>query len=284
MNRKPLIVLANFYQGIRVDKLDSLPIPAYHLVDWHIYQQSINRNLNDQTISTMFSRGCPYSCAYCANPLLNGNTVRYKGIEAISHEVDYLVQTYGVKLLNIWDDTFTIPKERLHSFCRLMSIRGVKWICNSRPDIISKEDVIEMKKAGCDMIYFGVESSSNEVLEKLGRRYTSECVVRVFQFCRDHGVKTIAGLMIGTPYDSRESILNNYRFIENLRPHGVSYQIFRAYPGTKFYTSNCDDNVTTQRPKNNAFFSYNNASDLTETELLSLYRYGYERFYKGKYT
>lgn len=219
-----------------VFNLDSLPEYAYDLVDITKYQLATHRKaLPPPFISFMTSRGCPFNCKYCQTPNMFGRTMRYRSAKLVYEECMKLKSHTNFQSIVFWDDTFTANKVRTLELCSYLQKLNVKWMCNTRVDRVDKELLIRMKEAGCEVIFFGVESFHKPTLEFLNRT-TNETVVRgTFGLCREVGIQTVAAMMIGTPYDSLESIEVNTEKLKSLQPDKVYISIYNATVGSEEY-------------------------------------------------
>lgn len=107
----------------------------------------------------MSSRGCPGRCKFCASGSdAIENKVRFRSVENVAAEIDYLRETYGVKHLEFIDDCFSINKRRMKEMCEYLEGTGLTWVCKSRVDTLNREILSVMKRAGCQSIFLGLES------------------------------------------------------------------------------------------------------------------------------
>ncbi|MFC1892381.1 B12-binding domain-containing radical SAM protein, partial [Thermodesulfobacteriota bacterium] len=155
------------------EDLDSVPFPDRETVPWKDYLEAWYSR--KPFMNMMTSRGCPYHCAFCLWPQsMYGHKQRFRSLDNVFEELRFLVNSYGLKEVNIDDGTFTTDRKRVMEFCqRLREERlGIIWTCNGRVDNIDEDMLKEMKRAGCKMIRLGVESGSQEVLDKIRKGLT----------------------------------------------------------------------------------------------------------------
>ncbi|MBC7130961.1 B12-binding domain-containing radical SAM protein, partial [Candidatus Bathyarchaeota archaeon] len=165
-----------------IDDLDELPFPARHLLQMDRYDRNIEY-LDEKPADVMnVVRGCPYNCRFCETKKIWGYKCRAFSPERIINEIRHLMDNYGSKGVYFIGDNFTIFKDKTLEFCRLLKARGIEleWACDTRVDLVSKELLKEMKKAGCKTIWFGVESGSPRILEKLNKGVTIEQIKEAF--------------------------------------------------------------------------------------------------------
>lgn len=235
-----------------ITDLDSLPIPDRSFFDVVSYTFPAS-------IST--SRGCPGNCIFCAATALSGGCYRTRSAKNIVDEFIYL-KDLGFKHVNIIDDTMTANIDRLDEFLNIMINQNIKmnWNCESRVDIMTKSLLQKMKEAGCVSIQFGVEAGSQEMLDCLKKNVTMEQIRNVFTWSKELGITTATCLIIGQPYDTKDTLKETVSFALELQELGarVVFSVSTPYPGTFMY-NNPDklglkildtdfDNYTTQIP------------------------------------
>lgn len=219
-----------------IENLDALPEYAYDLVDINKYQLSTHRKaLSAPFVSFMTSRGCPYGCKYCQTPNMFGSSIRVRSARLVYEECRKLKEKTNFNSIVFWDDTFTANRKYTLELCTYLKELDVKWMCNTRVDRVDKELLLKMKDAGCEVIFFGVESFQEETLRLLNRTTNENAVFEAFSLCREIGIQTVAALMIGTPYDNLESIEYNTKRLKAMQPDKVYISIYNATVGSEEY-------------------------------------------------
>jgi len=220
-----------------ISDLDQIPFPARHLLPMHLYDRAIEF-LSVKPVDTMnVTRGCPYNCAFCETNKLWGRTCRAFSPHRVVEEIDHLVENYGSKGIYFVYDNFTIQKKRTIEICRLIKEHklDIEWVCDTRVDLISRELLEEMKDAGCRTIWFGVESGSSRILEKLNKGVTLEQTVHAFKLCKEEGVQTASSFMLGIPGETARDMEATFNFAKKLDPDWCQFNIFIAYPSSVLY-------------------------------------------------
>lgn len=217
-----------------IQDVDSIPFPARHLIDNRPYFRPDTGALQ-ATIVT--NRGCPFPCVFCLAPHVSGNKVRHRSPENVIAELRECVEKHGIRDFLFRSDLFTANKRWVMSLCKAIQEEGLKidWSCNSRVDTLNEEMLIEMKKAGCWLISFGVESGDPGMLEKMRKMVDFDKIEPAIRLCRKVGVKSSVYLLIGLPWESRETFERTKRFARQLDPDFIEF--FYSYPfyGTQFY-------------------------------------------------
>jgi len=219
-----------------VKDLDKLPFIDRDIIPWRNYHESWR--LHDEFTYMMASRGCPYKCTFCSWPqMLYGSKLRFRGVSNVLDEMQMLVEKHGVKELFFDDDTFTCNRKWMKEFCDGIGERGIDvvWSCNGRVDNVDKDMSGWMGSAGCRLIKFGVESSSQETLDRIQKGYTIEQVRNSFKATRESGIMRHGTVMLGYPWERREDLRNTIEFVKELDVDTVQFSIPVVYPGTKLF-------------------------------------------------
>ncbi|MBI4100142.1 radical SAM protein [Candidatus Microgenomates bacterium] len=277
-------VINDFYPLI--ENLDDLPIPDRTLLPKNIHY--FNPIVRKVPFTTMFSaRGCPGLCVFCASPIFYGHRVRLRSAQSVLAEFEE-IKRLDFKEVFIRDEIFTASKKRVLEICEGMIKKDLKisWICSSRIDSIDREMLKIMKRAGCHLIRFGVESGSQEILDnsKKGIRLTQ--TKKVFRWCRKFGIDTHAHLMIGMPGDTVGTIKKTIDFAVDLNPSLATFGICTPFPGTRLFTQVATrfpeivDGSAADLSKLHTSAFYNRVfTEVSEEELGRLLRLAYRKFY-----
>lgn len=216
----------------RIKHPEELPMPAYELLHAEKYfEPFMPRPLG----LIQSARGCPYSCNYCVRSF--GKKLTYRTPDQIIEEIHYLKRTLGIKSLRFIDDTFTVHTKRVMEICEKMIAQhmDIKWTCLSRLDTLKEELIPLMKQAGCERIYFGVESGSPKVLKYLNKELDLDKAVDLIKICRKHGIETLGWFIVGAPNEDEEAFEESVRFAIAANFDYISVSELTIYPGTALY-------------------------------------------------
>ena len=224
--------------------LDALHFPDRDLIPWEWYLEAWYTRRPFMNLMT--SRGCPYQCAFCLWPQsMYGHQQRFRSLDNVIFEIQRLVDRYGLKEINIDDGTFTTRKNRVIDFCQRLRDEKIKiiWTCNGRVDNLDDEILSEMKASGCRMIRLGVESGSQEVLNKIKKGLTLKQIEEGVKLVKKHGIQALGGFMFGFPYDSKQTVEETIAFAKKISPDQVQFSINMCYPGTSLYEFARENNL-----------------------------------------
>lgn len=214
--------------------LDSLPFPDRRLTPYQKYTSIISSR---SPITTLISsRGCPYRCSFCDRPHL-GKKFRARSPENVVAEAQEC-RDLGIKEILIYDDTFTVDRQRVIDICRLLIERklDLTWDIRARVDTVDEEILDWLKRAGCQRIHYGVEAGTAETLKVLQKGITLDKVRRAFALTKKAGIDTLAYFMIGSPGEDEKMIRQTIKFACQLDPDYVHATILTPFPHTQIYS------------------------------------------------
>lgn len=210
-----------------IEDLDTVPFPARDLVPIKNY----HRRVGDLKSTGMITaRGCPHQCSFCSK--VWGHAVRFRSAENIIAEATEIKNRYGIHALSIRDDTFTLNRNRLFKILSGFEQLGFTWRCLTRVDQVDEEVLMRMKQAGCIQIVYGIESGSQEILDKLGKGTTVEQNAKAIRLTKKVGIRAKAAIIVGSPGETWKTVQETIRFIEDVRPEEGILCIFTPYPGS----------------------------------------------------
>lgn len=227
-----------------IRNLDELPPPARHLLPmdkYTIFGKPI------RIVHVMASRGgCPYGCSFCSTSYFwGGRMVRYRSAKAVVDEIEDSMQKYKTNIIVFTDDEFTLGKRFVYEFLREIEERklDINFSCGSRVDTIDREMMNALKSHGCTALYFGVESGSQETINRIGKRITLERTIKVFQWAKETSIDHVGSFVIGFPWESIDDMKNTVKFAMKLNPSYAQFTVATPYPGTPLYQQAVNDNL-----------------------------------------
>jgi anaerobic magnesium-protoporphyrin IX monomethyl ester cyclase len=248
-----------------LNDLDSLPSPAYHLLPLDSYHR-----MGKTIFPIVTSRGCVQWCDFCSTVRMFGRGYRVRSPKKVVDDMESLHNKYGESQFTFYDDAFTINRNHTLETCADIKARGlnVEWDCETRVDAVDKELLEKMHDAGCITIWFGVESGSEKILDKMHKKINREQVRAAFKMAQKAGMMTIASAVIGFPGETEETAWETINFINSLNPDDIGCYIATPYPGTPMY----DEVVKNGWLRVTDFNKYDTATPTFETPDLSMDR------------
>jgi anaerobic magnesium-protoporphyrin IX monomethyl ester cyclase len=220
-----------------IENLDSLPLPARHLIPMDQYQRT---RLGGRPITPlMTSRGCPYQCAFCASSHFWGTKMRMRSVLSVLKEIEEIYYRYRFNAVAFVDDTFNISPKRVVEVCRGIIDRKLDlwWWCLSRADLLLRNEAMvkEMVKAGAKSVFIGVESYNPKTLEEFKKGIDVENTIQAVEMLKRNGLEIHASYILGGLHDDARTIRETIRFAKRLDTNVAQFSILTPYPGTAIY-------------------------------------------------
>ena len=230
--KKNGVIMCNEYRPL-IENLDELPFPARHLLPK--YTTPLSAGLPFATIIP--SRGCSYQCIFCRAGNVWGEKVRMRSTESVFSEIKKIVDDFGIMNIGFMADTFTINKKWTIDLCNKMIDAGlnINWVCNSRVDTVDEEMLHIMKKAGCSVISYGVESGDQNILNRSKKGITLDQSRKAILLTKKAGILSFAYFIIGLPGETWKSANRAINFAIELDSDYAIFHIATPFPGTEFY-------------------------------------------------
>ncbi len=220
-----------------IENPDEIPYPARHLLPLELYDRTIEFLKAKPADVMSISRGCVFNCGFCETRKLWGNICRSFSPKRVIGEIQDLQSRYGTKGIYFINDNFTLRKKETLELCSQMieNKLDLEWVCDTRVDLVNQEMLAAMSKAGCKTIWFGVESGSPRILQRIGRNTTLRQIEYAFSLCRKNGIKVACSFMLGLPDETLQDMEASLKFAKKLDPDWCQFNIFIAYPDSKLY-------------------------------------------------
>ncbi len=228
----------------RIDDVDGLARPAWDLFP---IGQYLERGLGSgvergPAMPVLTSRGCPYRCTFCSSPQMWTTRYRRRDPDDVVDEIADLQTRYGVRNVNINDLTSLLTKAWILEFCRAMQRRGlnVTWQLPSgtRSEAVDAEAARAMYAAGCRNFCYAPESGAPTELTRMRKRVKLPALRTSLQASLDAGMVTHASIILGTPEQTPDELLETWKFVHRLALdglHSVGVMVFAPYPGSALY-------------------------------------------------
>lgn len=211
---------------------DKFPNPARHLLPNELYAEFPTERKNFTVMVT--SLGCFRKCGFCEA----GDTLyNPRSPETVVKEIEECYHKYKIREIDFFDYQFTALRDRILRICALLQERrmDIIWACRSRVDTVDEGLLCEMKKAGCRRIYFGIESGSQEILNRVNKGIKKEQARDAIALCQEMGIKTLGFFLIGAPGDTRATVRETLQFAKSLDLDYVQFSKCLAKPLTPLW-------------------------------------------------
>jgi len=237
-----------------LENLDSLPFPSFDLDKSHVLEGDALVCFEERHLGGKYlvsgSRGCPHSCTYCCNALLQklylnkGKSVRFRSIENLILELEQAVKKFpSINEIIFTDDVFIIrPKEELEKFSMLYREKiRLPFQYYVSPLTISEEKLKILVGAGQTKLAMGIQSGSERVNFEVYKRFTSrEKILHsaeiIHKYSGNMCYPPVYDLIIFNPYERAEDVIESIRTVSEIRPPFViSAYILAFFPGTELY-------------------------------------------------
>lgn len=219
-----------------VRDLDALPLP-----DWSPFQPRRFRVAYDfwkfPTAYVQQSRGCTFTCNYCPYIVIENKT-RFRSPEAVMEEIQQGIARHGFRSFKFRDPLFGLDRKRVFRLAELLGKlpRPIQFSIEGRIDLLKPDVVRELKRVGLTSITVGIETPDEITLRTYKRAPIKDDRQREFvALCRDLGVRTVAGFMIGFPEDTTASIESVLKYAKAVGPTFANFNVVTPYPGTEFF-------------------------------------------------
>jgi len=215
-----------------IKDIDEIPFPSWDFLPMDKYQFCGHRYA-----SMLTSRGCPFNCSFCASSRLFGGFWRGRSPENVVEEIRLLHDKFGIENIEFVDDTFTLDQKRAERICDEIVREGldISWGASSRVDTLSRSLVEKMRRAGCWILFLGIESGCQKILDAIGKRITVEHARKAVKIVKEAGVQVLGSFIIGFLQDTIETINETIRFAKTLNLDYAEFSILTPYPGTPIY-------------------------------------------------
>jgi len=219
--------------------LNKLPLPARHLLPNENYRMHPPFNVYPPLTLMETSRGCEYNCIFCTLT----EPVRQKTVANVMEELSEVVDRFKINEIHFIDPNFTYDKERTMKLCNcfLKENLNIKWTCKTRVDLISEDLLKLMAEAGCYMISYGIESGSQQILNRLNKNIKISQIENAFCLTKKFKIRTLAYIIVGSPGENKDSIKKTKSLVKRSKPDFILYGEFLPDPKSIFATRLIND-------------------------------------------
>ncbi|MCC8427182.1 radical SAM protein [Mucilaginibacter sp. UR6-11] len=217
--------------------LDSLPLPAWDLVDLEPYRDSWLKNAGYFSINMGTTRGCPFKCNWCAKPIY-GNRYNSRSPQNVIKELKLLKERYPIDHIWFCDDIFGLKPGWVLEFAQLVQQENLRtrFKIQSRADLLVDEELVNaLAAAGCENVWIGAESGSQKILDAMDKGTTVGQIHIATKAMKKAGIKPSFFIQFGYPGEDKTDIAKTIKMINELLPFEIGISVSYPLPGTVFY-------------------------------------------------
>ncbi len=218
--------------------IEALPIPNRDLTKAEYASEIFGIKVaTSKFTSIISSRGCPFRCGFCGCRKFARSIWRPRSVDNIMKELQ-LLYTQGFRQFLFVDDNFTLNLRRIQKLCHEIRKEklDIEWFCDSRVDNCRYEVFRDMVKAGCRLIYFGIESANQRILNYYNKGITPDQTRKAVEWSRKAGIDVIVGsFIVGAPDETKKEVENTLKFAYELDIDVPQLNILSAFPGTDLW-------------------------------------------------
>lgn len=220
---------------LRAD-LDALPLPARDLVDMEAYRSAWQEAHGYFSLNVVSSRGCPYQCNWCSKPIW-GDAYHVRTPGAVAEELLAIKRDYAPDHIWFADDIFALSARWTSEFAAAVGALGARipFKMQSRCDLMTRDTVPHLRRAGCVEVWMGAESGSQKILDAMDKGLHVDASIRAREHLRRHGIRACFFLQFGYPGETWDDIAATVRMVRELRPDDIGVSVSYPLPGTKFH-------------------------------------------------
>jgi radical SAM superfamily enzyme YgiQ (UPF0313 family) len=222
-----------------IGDIDDVPEPDYSLVDLSKFCGVFPAKARP-SVAIMASRGCPFDCTFCNTPVFWGKRVRYRSPERVVAEIESLHVKHGVMEVFFQDDTFNLNHEWAGDIFRGLIRRGLnermafKITSRVNEKLVTREFLDLARRAGVWNIFFGVESGSQAMLDRMRKGVTVEEIKRAVRMTQEAGIEVQCSFIVGLPGETRETLRETGELIRELGAERANWGFATPFPATEF--------------------------------------------------
>ena len=233
------------YDGCQTSKREHItdfsyiPLPNLDFVDLSKFDGTGYWGCSGKSMYIMASRGCPYRCIFC-NKSLFGYKLRVREPDAVINEIKHLHEKYNIEEIFFQDDILNQNRDWVTTIFNLLIKSNLNKEMTFMVAFRANEKLVDdgllrlAKEAGVRIIFYGVESGSQRILDNIKKDIKVTEIKRAFKMTRDAGIETVASFIIGLPGENKKSIRETISLYKEIKPTYADITVATPFPSTKF--------------------------------------------------
>lgn len=214
-------------------ELEALPLPARDMLKVSRYREPF---LSKPFTTYQAGRGCPFGCIYCTTSY--GSLYAVRSPEHVVAEIEENRHQFGIRKFRFVDDTFGMRLDWTRQFAEQMAATGgsYEWVALTRVDLMDRERMRLLRRAGCRRLYVGIESGSQRILDYYGKGYKVREVPDMIANARREGLEVVGYFVVGSPIETEKDYQATVKLALRLRLDMASVYPMMPYPATSSYS------------------------------------------------
>ncbi len=266
-----------------IQNIDTIRFPARHLYNHNYYYSPLSEGALTSVIT---ARGCPFFCAFCSYSTIR-RKYRKRSIKNVILEIEHIVNSLNIKAIEFVDETFTADMKRTFDLCNeiIKNNLNFKWGCQTRPDLVSRELLEVMKKAGCNKIAFGVDAGSERIRrEVIGKEIPDKIIIEAIEACKGLGIWVSINMILGHPNETKRDIKDSIKFVKKINPDFAVFTPLNIVPDSPLFNlvlkeKRINFDIYYKYMKGESSFPIYEHDGITRKYLIKMARRGFLLFY-----
>lgn len=232
---------AELSRSSMIENLDELPFPDWKAMDPRFYRKAphgaVVKRFPVAPLTT--TRGCNFGCKFCSSANLWGRRVRFRSPENVVDEIEYLVKDFGVREIHFEDDNITLRRDHMEAIASLIIKRKLRisWAAPNgvRVESVDRELLRLMKKSGCYMLAFGIESGNQAILERIDKKITLDTARAAVTMAHKEGIVTQGFFIFGFPGETPDTMRETVAFAKSIPLDRAQFLLLDILPGSALW-------------------------------------------------
>jgi anaerobic magnesium-protoporphyrin IX monomethyl ester cyclase len=219
-----------------ISNLDSLPFPAWDLVDVSKYKKVWMEHHGYYSMNMVTTRGCPYHCNWCAKPIW-GQRYNSRSPENVAKEMKWLKEKFVPDHIWFADDIFGLKPNWVERFADLLRENDavIPFKCLKRADLVTEKTASALAKAGCKTVWLGAESGSQKILDAMDKGDKVADIYCAAELLHKNKIEVGFFLQFGYPGELWDDVQKTLKMVRECAPDDIGISVSYPLPGTKFF-------------------------------------------------
>ena len=273
----------------RLEDVDSLPLPARHLLKPTLYNIGTMEGRKQFTsIYTVW--GCPFRCIFCCTGAFIGKKMRKRTPEQVIEEIKHVIATEGTRHFLFLDDTLTMDRNHILSIANLLIKENlnITFEGSTRANLVDEDIIKTLRAAGLTRLSFGLEAVDENIRRIMRKEVPLDAYIKSNEISNRYGIETLNSCMIGLPGESREALEKTLDFLgqqKAIKQANISIAV--PYPGTELYhmAKRGDHGLKLLTEDYSKYRRYNSAvmqvGELSPKDLIEMQNYAFLSIYSA---